>query len=74
MTRRRLILLLLCAALVLAVAHEKGVADELDHPCPSLCSANCAGEGGCLLYREVGCKCDYLCRSGVRGGTICTDR
>lgn len=71
MSRRRLVLLLLCIVLALAIVHERSVADELDVPCPDICALGCAGEGGCLLFRQVGCRCSYVCESGVRGGTVC---
>lgn len=71
MTRRRIILLVLCAAIAAGIVVEHGIAAELDDSCPSLCSLGCAGEGGCLLYRHVGCSCSYVCRSGAQGGTVC---
>jgi hypothetical protein len=71
MSRRRWILLLLCAALAVAIVHQVGVARELDANCATLCQVGCAGEDGCKLYRQVGCNCSYMCRSGVRGGTTC---
>lgn len=71
MTKRRLILLVLCGLLAIGIIYEKGLAEELDADCPSLCQLSCLNEGGCLLYRQVGCNCSYMCRSGARGGTVC---
>lgn len=74
MTRRRIILLLLCCLLAAGIVYERGIADELDADCPSLCQIGCAGENGCLLYRQVGCNCSYVCRNGTQGGTVCGGR
>ena len=71
MTRRRIILLALCVALAAGIAYERGVAEELDSDCGSLCKLGCAGEGGCLAYRQVGCACQFVCKSGAKGGTVC---
>jgi hypothetical protein len=71
MTKRRVILLLVCALVAAGIVYERGIADDLDDGCPSLCSLSCAGEGGCLLYRHVGCNCSWVCRSGTQGGTVC---
>jgi len=71
MTRRRVILVVLCALIVTGIAYERGVANELDSDCGALCRVGCASEGGCLLYRQVGCACSFVCRSGAEGGTVC---
>jgi len=67
MTKRRLILLLVIALLAVGIVYERGVANELDVDCPNACLTGCANEEGCLLYRQIGCNCSYVCRSGTRG-------
>jgi hypothetical protein len=71
MTRRRVILLLLCGLIAVGIAYEHALAGELDASCASLCDLGCAGEDGCLLFRQIGCNCSFICRSGVQGGTVC---
>ena len=71
MTRYRLILLVLLGLLLLGIAHEQSLAQELDADCATLCVRGCASEGGCRLFRQVGCNCRYACESGAQGGTVC---
>ena len=71
MTRLRLLLLVLCGLLLLGIAHEQALANELDADCGAVCARGCAGEGGCRLFRQVGCSCRFTCQSGAQGGTIC---
>jgi hypothetical protein len=66
-----LILLLLLSLLVVGIVHEQGVAAELDGDCASLCALGCAAEGGCRLFRQVGCNCRFVCQSGTIGATSC---
>jgi hypothetical protein len=66
-----MILLLICALIAAGIVYERGLANDLDADCPSLCQLGCAREGGCLLYRQVGCNCAYICRSGAQGGAAC---
>ena len=71
MTKRRVILLLLCGLIAVGIAYEQALANELDFNCASLCELGCAGEDGCYLFRQIGCNCSFVCRSGARGGTVC---
>ncbi len=71
MTRYRLVLLVLLALLAAGIVHEQAVANDLDVDCGSLCARTCVGEGGCRLFRQIGCNCRFTCQSGAQGGTIC---
>lgn len=71
MKRYRLVLLIICGLLLVGIVHEQALADELDADCASLCELGCASEGGCRLFRQVGCRCRFSCQSGAQGGTIC---
>ncbi len=71
MTRRQVILLLLCGLIAVGIVYEQALANELDVNCASLCELGCAGEDGCHLFRQIGCNCSFVCRSGALGGTVC---
>ena len=71
MTGYRLVLLILLGLLLLGIAHEQSMASELDADCATICKLGCASEGGCRLYRQVGCSCRFTCQSGTQGSTVC---
>ena len=61
MTRRRLIMLLVLALLIFGIVQEQAVAHDLDVNCGAVCAIACANEGGCRLFRQIGCTCDFVC-------------
>ena len=71
MTKRRVVLLLLCCLIAVGIVYEQALANQLDADCAGLCQLGCAGEEGCLMFRQIGCNCSYVCRNGTQGGTVC---
>ena len=71
MTRFRWFMLLLCILLLMGIAHEQAVANALDADCGAVCKRGCASEGGCRLFRQIGCSCRFVCNSGAQGTTVC---
>ena len=71
MNRRRLIMLIVLALLVVGIAQEQAKANELDMKCGAICANACANDGGCRLFRVVGCTCDFVCGSGLLGRITC---
>ncbi len=71
MTRRRLIMLLVLALLIFGIVQEQAIANDLDAKCGSICATACVNEGGCRLFRQIGCTCDFVCGSGTLGRLTC---
>ncbi len=71
MTRHRLIMLLVLALLIYGIVQEQAIANDLDVDCGSICVTACVNEGGCRLFRQIGCTCDFVCGSGMLGRLTC---
>ena len=71
MTRRRLIMVLVLGLLIFGIVQEQAKAHDLDANCGTNCANACVNEGGCRLFRQIGCTCDFVCGSGMLGRITC---
>ena len=71
MTRRRFILVLVLGLLIFGIVQEQATANDLDAKCGSICASACVKEGGCRLFRQIGCTCDFVCGNGTLGRLTC---
>lgn len=71
MTRRRVLLVLVLGLLIFGIVQEQAAANDLDAKCGWICANACVDEGGCRLFRQLGCTCDFVCGSGMLGRLTC---